>query len=124
MTRRIVTKVTNEEREAVAPRTIINWDPATNDGVVEFHVQDMVFVNGQYRGMEINRELNVETTIGVLYVPINEVLSDAITYQLPDGSTKTLAGYELMFAIKAYFDAKYDAYIAEKENAGTTEEEE
>ncbi|MBB3832565.1 hypothetical protein FHR55_000731 [Xanthomonas arboricola] len=111
------------QTKIVSPRIEIRWDPATNDGPVEFHLEQMTtkpHTDGWMQTLErfFLRVLTVRISdlIGRSY----EITAPAITEADPTtgqpikvpGETVTEPGVHLLLGIKAATRAAYDANVA------------
>lgn len=85
-------------REAVAPRTEINWDPLSNTGLVRFEIADIVTVKdtGELVGLEPRADNNV------VAIDITEIFGMTLTTPYGDVSGAQVAAY-----IKVLFDQLY-----------------
>ncbi|MCP3048319.1 hypothetical protein K6X13_14650 [Xanthomonas euvesicatoria pv. allii] len=111
------------QTKVVSPRIEIRWDPATNDGPVAFHLEQMTtkpHPDGWTQTLErfFLRVLTVQISdlIGRSYVitsPATTEVDSATggTVEVP-GETVTEPGVHLLLGIKAATRAAYDANVA------------
>ena len=110
-----MSRIRNEEnitrtREAVSPKTLINWNPVTNDGTLSFHVQDIVMENGEVVALSKNKDLKADT----LDTPFSELMGRTIMVPVDAENTVPVPVPLIMGAIKKLFDELYNERIAEQ----------
>ncbi|NIJ91865.1 hypothetical protein FHT12_000523 [Xanthomonas campestris] len=111
------------QTKIVAPRIEIRWDPATNDGPVEFHLEQMTtkpHPDGWMQTLE-------RSFLRVLTVQINDLIGRSYDITAPattepdpatgelikvPGATVTEPGVHLLLGIKAATRAAYDSNVA------------
>lgn len=93
MTRIIEQSNVTLTREAVAPKTVIHWNPEDNSGSVQFHVQQMEFIDGQFQRYIPG---------GVVSVSLADLMPRSFMVGEVEVPTPLVMGY-----IKAAFDSIY-----------------
>lgn len=88
-------------REAVAPKTVIHWNPEDNSGSVQFHVQQMEFIDGQFQRYIPG---------GVVSVSLTDLMPRSFLVEGIEVPTPLVMGY-----IKAAFEEIY----TEQQNSPT-----
>lgn len=79
--------------EAVAPRININWNPLDDSGSVQFQVQRMEFINGEFQRMLPEPDIQI---------PLDEIMTRIVSV-----NDKNITGYDVTAFIKAVFDQIY-----------------
>lgn len=102
-------KTFGTQTKVVSPRIEIRWDPATNDGPVEFHLEQMTtkpHPDGWTQTLE-------RFFLRVLTVPISDLIGRSYSIVDPDsGEQSDEPGVHLLLGIKAATRAAYDANVA------------
>lgn len=97
-------------REVVAPNINIHWNPENNDGVVMFGLQDQVWENDVYVGLQPHTRLRSDAASSSMLVMIPELLERTFLFN----GEETPAAV-LMLMIKALFDQiwneRYEAQL-------------
>lgn len=101
MTARISTVNASTEAEALAPRTVINWEPVSNTGSVLFECAKF------YRTSSSGDYFGAPQPDGGISISLAELLTRSVDVPTPQG-TITVPMPLLMGAIKVLFDQLYN----------------
>lgn len=89
-------------KELLAPRITIDWDYASNTGPINFHVEEVLFVDG----VELQKRPKF-----VLTSSIEELVGRMFDVTMPDGTQMEIPGVLAM----AVFKRAFEVLIAAKE---------
>ncbi|MCC3253691.1 hypothetical protein [Xanthomonas campestris] len=102
-------KTFGTQTKVVSPRIEIRWDPATNEGPVEFHLEQMTTKPHQDGWTQTLERFFLR----VLTVPISDLIGRSYPIVNPDsGEQSDEPGVRLLLGIKAATRAAYDANVA------------
>lgn len=103
-----ITEVANAtlKEELVAPRTIIDWQPNTDAGTIQWLVTKEKWVNGEYLGYGPPDDL--------LTIDLDEALEYVFDVHLPDGSVVQMPAAMIFLGMKAAFDTLAPIIIAKR----------
>lgn len=119
MSRIVEEQIITRVLEAVAPITTIHWDPMTNEGIIRFGIQDMVFENGEYKGMQPHTRLREAAGVnGGMIVSIADLINREINVTLPDSSVASVSGLLLMASVKKVFEEILNERLSAQEEGG------
>lgn len=88
-------------REAVAPTTIIQWNPVTDEGYIEFRMQELVTDKDTGDFIAIEPPLTGATTLSMTIAEL--IAMETIPTAVGDAS-----GLQLMLAVKSVFATRWD----------------